>query len=394
MKKPQFLLALFISLLFSLLKAQVPQAFNYQAVVRDNSGNVIPGQVVGIRISILDSNANGTVLYKEKHQPQTNQFGLVTISIGNGAALSGNFSSIDWGVGSKYLKIDLDINNNGNYTSFGTSQLLSVPYALYAKTAGNGGGGGTTGATGATGPVGNTGATGPTGPAGSGGGASGPTGVTGPTGPTGATGAGGGATGPTGATGPQGIPGPTGAAGSGSWTDFAIYTEQTVSGGLPATTLADGSWSSRIFNTDEIQNGSNITRNGWNITLQPGAYYIAAFAKWGWNIPDWNQGYQSGFISAKTQLRVRDIGSNSTLLVSDGNNVFKSYPISVGANVYDQYTLQLAGVINIPSASTIALQQFIDYMTNTVNGATYNSGKPVSTGENEIYSRLLIQKIQ
>ena len=146
--------------------------------------------------------------------------------------------------------------------------------------------------------------------------------------------------------------------------------------------------------TDEIQNGSNISRSGSNITLQPGAYYIAAFAKWGWNIPDWNQGYQSGFISAKTQLRVRDIGTNSTLLVSDGTNVFKSYPVSVGANVYDQYTLQVAGVINIPSASTIALQQFIDYTTNTVNGATYNSGKPVSTGENEIYSRVLIQKIQ
>src|ERR1043165_6107762 len=213
-----FLLIAITLLISDRCVAQVPQGFNYQAVVRDNTGGVIANQIVALRITILDSNANGTVLYKEKHQPLTNQFGLVTLSIGNGAVLSGNFSSIPWGVGSKYLKIDVDINNNGSYVPFGTSQLLSVPYALYAKIAGNGGGSTTTGPTGPTGVAGvtgPTGATGPTGTAGSGGGA---TGATGATGPTGATGGGGGATGPTGATGPQGITGPTGVGGgSMSW---------------------------------------------------------------------------------------------------------------------------------------------------------------------------------
>lgn len=388
-----FLFATTLLWLSLISAAQVPQGFNYQAVVRDNAGGVIANQIIALRISILDSNSNGNVLYKEKHQPLTNQFGLVTISIGTGAVLSGNFSNIPWGIGNKYLKVDVDINNNGSYVPFGTSQLLSVPYALYAKTAGNGGGNGITGPTGPTGiagATGSTGATGPTGSPGSGGGATGATGATGPTG-AGANGP----TGPTGSTGPQGITGPTGSGGgTNSWADYAIYTETAVSGGLPPTSLTDANWINRQLNSNETQVGSNISRTGSNITLLTGTYFVSAFAIWGWNLPDWNLGYQSGFINAKNQLRVRDVGTNSTLLVSESNNVFKSYPIAVGGNVYDQYCLRLEGVINISSTSTIALQQFIDYTTNTTNGATYNAGKPASTGESEIYSRILIQKIQ
>lgn len=214
------------------LFAQAPQSFNYQAVVRNAQGNPLAqGTVVRLRFTIHDVTPTGTTVFQGADTAVTNQFGLVSKAIGT----VGSLTSVNWGGGAKYLQVELDPAGGTNYTDMGTSQLLSVPYALYAgnSAAGPAGATGPTGPTGVagatgvgiTGPTGagTTGATGPTGPIGQAGvtGATGNTGatgagVTGPTGPTGATGSGGGATGPTGPTGNTGatgvgITGPTGA---------------------------------------------------------------------------------------------------------------------------------------------------------------------------------------
>ena len=168
--------------------AQAPQKFNYQGVARDNSGNVLPNQNIGLRLSIRQGTPTGTIVYRETHSASTNQFGLFDIEAGGGTVVSGVFSSINWSSGPYFFQTEMDASGGTNYLNLGTSQLLSVPYALYAETSGSGG---STGATGSTGPVGETGATGVTGPTG--------VGTTGPTGPTGV-----GTTGPTGPTGPAG----------------------------------------------------------------------------------------------------------------------------------------------------------------------------------------------
>jgi hypothetical protein len=110
--------------------AQAPNAFNYQSVVRDNLGQPIVNQTISLRCSILDSTINGKSVYTEVHHPTTNQFGLITLSIGKGTVLNGNFSLIKWNANSKFIKIELDIKNGNNYIIVSTSQLLSVPYSL------------------------------------------------------------------------------------------------------------------------------------------------------------------------------------------------------------------------------------------------------------------------
>lgn len=186
--------------------AQAPQKLNYQAVVRNAGGQpVTAGTNVKLRFTIHDLTATGVTVFTETDTVIANQFGMVMVEIGS----YGNLGVVNWGSGSKYLEVEADINNSGNYVSMGASQLISVPYALYAANSAVGPAG-PKGATGATGSNGVTGATGPTGTAGITGNA-GPTGATGATGPSGA---GGGATGPTGATGDTGIPGATGATGA------------------------------------------------------------------------------------------------------------------------------------------------------------------------------------
>ncbi len=185
--------------------SQVPQAFNYQAVARDNSGNLIVSHNVGVEIYIRQISSTGTVVYIETFTALTNQFGLFTVAIGTGTAMTGQFDTIAWGSSNYYLEVLIDPTGSTSYTSMGTSQLLSVPYAMYAAKAGVPG---ITGATGPTGSTGNDGAIGATGPQGIQG-VTGSTGTNGNDGAVGATGATGGIglTGNTGATGATGVGG-------------------------------------------------------------------------------------------------------------------------------------------------------------------------------------------
>ena len=228
--------------------AQTPEGINYQAVIRNTSGALVTNANMAIRIQIKQNSATGTVVYAERQSVISSQYGLVNFVIGQGTVLSGTFANINWSTGNYWVSLGVDFSNGTNYIDYGSQRLMSVPYAMYAKTAGaqlnqwrygsgvpagtlgvfgdfylnttngnvyyksnattwvlTGSIMGPAGATGAQGPQGLTGATGPVGATG----AQGPQGLTGATGPAGATGA----QGPAGVAGPQGPQGIQGATG-------------------------------------------------------------------------------------------------------------------------------------------------------------------------------------
>lgn len=117
------------------LMAQAPQKMSYQAVVRNSSNGLVQNGSIGMRISILQGSASGTAVYVETQTPTTNNNGLASVTIGSGTVVSGDMSTIDWSTGDYFLQTETDPTGGTNYTVTGTSQLLSVPYALHAKTA-------------------------------------------------------------------------------------------------------------------------------------------------------------------------------------------------------------------------------------------------------------------
>ena len=162
MKK--LLLATLCILIGVLAFAQAPQKMSYQAVIRDNSGNLVANQQISMRISILKESVIGSVeqpsagrtraggngttvldqtinveIYIETHSVTTNANGLASIEIGAGnpTNVAYNFSSIDWSEGTYFIKTDVDLNGGTRFKTIGTSQLISVPYAMYAQKAGS-----------------------------------------------------------------------------------------------------------------------------------------------------------------------------------------------------------------------------------------------------------------
>jgi hypothetical protein len=121
-------------IIFFTANSQVPKLINYQAVARTSQGLIIPNQNIGIRLSVIDNTINGAILYQETQNATTNNYGLFTLAIGNGTAVAGTFAAINWASGtSKFLKVEIAPQGGINYLVQGTSQLLSVPYALYAE---------------------------------------------------------------------------------------------------------------------------------------------------------------------------------------------------------------------------------------------------------------------
>lgn len=116
----------------SITFGQSPQSFSYQAVLRDSGNKLVANKNVGMRVSILQGTESGTVVYTETHTALTNINGLVTVEIGTGTTVN-NFSAINWAAGPYFLKTETDPNGGTSYTITGSSQLLSVPYALYAE---------------------------------------------------------------------------------------------------------------------------------------------------------------------------------------------------------------------------------------------------------------------
>jgi hypothetical protein len=189
-----YLATFFLLLIVICVSSQSPQSFNYQAIVRDATGQALPNHCTGFLIQIIQDSCSGSVVYKESFDTEiTNSYGLVNLNIGLGQQLSiTSFVGIDWSSSKYFIETSMDTSCMANYTSIACSQLLSVPFALFANESGSS-------LPGPTGPQGNLGVQG----------AIGPTGVIGPTGPQGLVGA----TGPigfTGSQGPQGMVGPTG----------------------------------------------------------------------------------------------------------------------------------------------------------------------------------------
>ena len=132
MKKLFTLLALIV---ITTINAQAPQGFNYQATVRNSSGALVVNQNVYFKFNIMLNTATSVPVFSETHYVPTDDLGQVNLVIGTGTPTTGTFSSINWGSGSYFLGIEL--NTGTGYVAMGTTQLLSVPYALYANSSGN-----------------------------------------------------------------------------------------------------------------------------------------------------------------------------------------------------------------------------------------------------------------
>ena len=129
--------AILVFVFFSYLSfSQSPQKFTYQSIIKNSSGYLLKNQDVGLRISVLSNSSNGIEVYSEEHFPTSNSNGLVTLIIGEGLT-NDNFSEIQWGDGEYFLKVEVDPEGGNSYIINQTSQLLSVPYALYAGNSGS-----------------------------------------------------------------------------------------------------------------------------------------------------------------------------------------------------------------------------------------------------------------
>ena len=128
---------LLLCLFSGFIIAQAPDKMSFQSVVRDGSGNLVVNSNVGIKISVLQTTQTGTVAYSETHTAVTNSNGLASLAIGTGGNQVGTFAGIDWAVGPYFLKVESDPSGGTNYTINGTSELLSVPYALFAANSGS-----------------------------------------------------------------------------------------------------------------------------------------------------------------------------------------------------------------------------------------------------------------
>ncbi len=132
----------FLSLLLGVILAgqicaQSPEFMSYQAVIRNQSNQLVVNQIVGLQISLLSGSMNGNAVYVETHTPTTNDNGLVSVEVGGGTVISGDFSNIDWSASHYFIKTEIDLQGGAIYSISGISQLLSVPYAFFSKTAGS-----------------------------------------------------------------------------------------------------------------------------------------------------------------------------------------------------------------------------------------------------------------
>jgi hypothetical protein len=136
MRKKILLLCAFALMTVGVTFAQAPQAFNYQGVARSTEGKAMANQKMTLRLSIIDGAENGEVVYQETQEVTTNQYGLYNIQIGTGTGTFGNFKSIAWEKSNKYIRVEVDMLSGAGFEQLATTQLLSVPYALYANSAG------------------------------------------------------------------------------------------------------------------------------------------------------------------------------------------------------------------------------------------------------------------
>ncbi|WP_299444305.1 hypothetical protein [uncultured Aquimarina sp.] len=117
--------------------AQAPEGFNYQAVARDAMGDIIVNTTIGVEFQLHETTIDGPVIYTETHSPTTNAYGIFNLIVGQGTSTD-TFNLVDWATDLHFIETSIDLANGSTYVTIGTTQLLSVPYALHAKTATNG----------------------------------------------------------------------------------------------------------------------------------------------------------------------------------------------------------------------------------------------------------------
>jgi len=127
--------ALFILGINPGILAQMPQKMSYQAVVRDNNGKLVANSTVGLKFSIIQKTVKGGHVFEETQITNSNANGLITLEIGTGQILSGSIDAIEWGNGPYFIKTEIDPSGGYNYSTTSINQIMSVPYALYSKTA-------------------------------------------------------------------------------------------------------------------------------------------------------------------------------------------------------------------------------------------------------------------
>lgn len=397
----KFLALCFAIICFSFSSiAQLPNKFNFQGIVRNASGVAVSNQAVQIRISILDASATGPVVYQEKHSVTTNQFGLYNVAIGAGTVLSGTFVSINWGFQDKYIKTELSTNNGLTFSTLGTSQLLAVPYAMYAGSTNTPGPAGPTGATGPQGPTGpqgiagangNTilsGTTAPTNAQGNNGdyylntttnilygpkttsgwgsgtvltgqGPQGPQGPAGPTGPQGPAG-------PIGTTGPQGIAGatgpqgPQGIAGAAGPQGPAGTNGNTILNGTTVPTSATGN------------NGDFYINTTTNIIYGP---KTAA----GWGTGTALSGGSSGGSLSNTNFQVFDATGIFTVPAGVTKIMVECWGAGGGGSEYTywlgsgNYTVYIGGGGGGYGKSIFSVSAGANYLVTVGTGGSYNN---------------------
>ncbi len=335
--------------------AQAPQGINYQAIVRTAAGSPVSNQDVSLRLTIRDGSSTGNIIYQETDTVPANQFGLITVVVGGGSIVQGNFAGISWAGGNKFMQVEADVTGGTNYVDMGTTQLLSVPYALYAETSGNSLPG-PTGAAGATGATGNNGAPGATGPTG----AQGTMGVTGPTGPQGAQGIQG-VAGATGATGPQGIQGVQGATGAtGATGPQGLQGLQGIQGlmGMPGTPGLQGpTGPTGPADTTMIRTGSDMYMNtgggylGINNSTPDATLDVNGFTKLGMDAP---------------KIKLKKFTGMTPAIPSGTTSIAIGIPPSkiLGVNVLVYDTMNTL----VPPFSTLQNREY----TYTLNGASFD----------------------
>lgn len=134
MKSALTILLLFVTVTLKLY-AQSPEKMSYQAIIRSQNNDLVANSRISLRVIVHQGSASGTIVYQETHSATTNNNGLVSLEIGTGNITTGTFSAIAWEKGPYFIETQVDVSGGANYNIMGTTQLLSVPYALHAKTA-------------------------------------------------------------------------------------------------------------------------------------------------------------------------------------------------------------------------------------------------------------------
>jgi hypothetical protein len=129
----RIILLIIISCLYKIVIAQTPESFSYQAIVRNSAGETVVSRTVTFRFSILMGNVSGIIVYSETHSVTVDQYGMVTLAIGEGSDKTGNLAMIPWHSDKFFLKVEMDVTGGTNFIDMGTTQLLIIPPSSPAK---------------------------------------------------------------------------------------------------------------------------------------------------------------------------------------------------------------------------------------------------------------------